>query len=92
MRGVHVGVLHRTNSAGVRGPEFSPRVPRGTFRIVLAGDSIAMGHGIEEDERYSAVLERILQEHLIGGRPVEDLTIERNSVCGTCDATASRTE
>lgn len=61
VRGVHVGVLHRTNSAGVRGPEFAAQAPPGTFRILLAGDSIAMGHGVLEQERYSAVTERLLQ-------------------------------
>ena len=71
VRGVHVGVLHRTNSAGVRGPEFAARAPRGTFRIVLAGDSIAMGHGVEEPERYSAVLEALLQREAPPGARFE---------------------
>jgi lysophospholipase L1-like esterase len=60
VRGIHEGVYYRTNSRGLRGPEYS-RVPaKGTFRILIAGDSVTMGSGVLEQDAYSAVLERLL--------------------------------
>jgi lysophospholipase L1-like esterase len=60
VRGLHHGVLHRTNSRGVRGPEYSDEPAPGTFRIVVAGDSFTMGHRVEEEEAYPARLEALL--------------------------------
>jgi len=68
VRGVHYGVLHRTNSRGLRGPEYSPEPEPGTFRIVLVGDSIAMGHRVDEAETYAARLERSLNSQSDGVR------------------------
>lgn len=60
VRGIHYGVLHRTNSRGVRGPEYAPEPPPGSYRIVLVGDSFAMGHRVAESDTYAARLERSL--------------------------------
>lgn len=58
VRGVHEGVLHRTNSAGMRGPEIALQAPPGTFRIALVGDSVTMGHRVKEEDTYAARLQR----------------------------------
>lgn len=60
VRGLHEGVLHRTNSAGMRGREVAREVPPGTFRIAVAGDSVTMGHRVVEEDTYSARSEREL--------------------------------
>jgi lysophospholipase L1-like esterase len=67
-RGVFRGVLHRTNSQGVRGPDYSPKPPRGTFRIAVVGDSYTMGQGVEEQDTYPAVVESLLNAREDGRR------------------------
>lgn len=60
LRGLHAGVLFETNSAGFRGPERSPEKPPGVFRIVVIGDSVAMGWGVAYEDTYSARVEAAL--------------------------------
>lgn len=60
VRGIHFGVLHRTNSHGVRGPEYTPQPEAGSFRIVVVGDSWVMGHRVEEESAYPARLQAML--------------------------------
>jgi len=67
-RAIHVGKFYRTNSAGFRGPEYSKVPARGTFRIVVVGDSVTMGSGVLEEETYSAVLETMLNAEQDGRR------------------------
>ena len=50
------GTYYRTNSLGVRGPEYDRPAAPGVFRIVVVGDSVTMGAGVEEDDTYSARL------------------------------------
>jgi lysophospholipase L1-like esterase len=59
-RGIHRGVLWRTNSAGFRGPEATPQPAPGVFRIAVVGDSFAAGDGVREEDAYAAQLERLL--------------------------------
>jgi hypothetical protein len=50
-----------TNSAGFRGTrEYSPAKPAGTYRVLVLGDSVALGHGVGDDETFAALLERDL--------------------------------
>ena len=59
-RGVHRNVLHRTNRLGVRGPEYTPKPLDGVLRILVTGDSITMGAGVPEEDRYTNQLARRL--------------------------------
>jgi hypothetical protein len=55
-----VGV--RINRRGLRGREVSAQPEAGTFRILVVGDSVAFGWGVEEEETFERVLERRLNE------------------------------
>lgn len=62
------GTYYRTNSLGVRGPEYErPAVP-GVIRIVVVGDSVTMGAGVEEEDTYAARLGAALAARHAGQR------------------------
>jgi lysophospholipase L1-like esterase len=66
----HRDVLMQTNSLGFRGPEIAETKPAGGLRILVLGDSITMGEGVQEEETYV----RRLEEYLRGGpRAVETI-------------------
>jgi len=60
MTGTLEGVSARINSRGLRG--VAPKVAKdpGVVRVVILGDSIVFGHGIEEDFTVSVLLEKRL--------------------------------
>jgi len=60
VRGIVRGVLYETNSGGFRGPERALEKAPGVFRVVVIGDSIAMGTGVLYEETYAARLETVL--------------------------------
>jgi lysophospholipase L1-like esterase len=64
------GLRFRVNRLGFRGPEVSRDKPAGTDRVLIVGDSIAMGAALPEETLVSADLERMLR----AARP--DRTIE----------------
>jgi hypothetical protein len=51
----------RLNSLGFREREFESTNARDRYRIVVIGDSYTFGQGIEENERFSNILERDLR-------------------------------
>ncbi len=62
VEGFFKGVIHKTNRHGFRGPDYSDTPADGVFRIVLIGDSIAMGQSVEYPNTYASLLETMLNE------------------------------
>jgi len=60
----------KINSYGFRDYEYSIENPESTFRIVVLGDSITFGQGVELNESYPKVLEKLLNECGNGGYEV----------------------
>ncbi|MDX9746300.1 MAG: GDSL-type esterase/lipase family protein [Syntrophales bacterium] len=68
----HVKAIHQspeyayqynTNSAGFRGTdEYSIKRPDGVIRIMVQGDSVTLGHGVQDEETYPALLQKRLRE------------------------------
>ena len=57
-----------TNAQGFRGTkEYAVDKPANVYRIIVLGDSVALGHGVEDNETFSALLE----EQLSSERPTE---------------------
>jgi lysophospholipase L1-like esterase len=64
-----------TNSRGMRDREYPESKPAGTFRVALAGDSIASGWGVGDGEGFEPLLEKALDagSRAQGGPAVEVL-------------------
>lgn len=65
---VHREARVRTNSLGMRAPEPDPVRVAGSLRIGVLGDSVAFGFGVEDDQTWSAHLQRRLESALPGRR------------------------
>jgi GDSL-like Lipase/Acylhydrolase family len=65
--------LQRVNNLGLRGRDLEPAKRQGTYRILMLGDSFTMGFGVEDDETFSALLERALRNRrsIFQGKTVE---------------------
>lgn len=64
------GTRVTSNSHGYRTPEVAIPKPAGTYRVVVMGSSNTMGHGVDDEECYTRLLERWLLG-VAKGRPVE---------------------
>lgn len=69
VRGLWNGVLYETNVWGFRGPVVAPDPAPRTFRIAVAGDSLAMGSGVRVEDAYPARLQEALRPAVRGRRP-----------------------
>jgi lysophospholipase L1-like esterase len=55
-------VAIKINGKGLRGREFPYEKPEGVKRIIVLGDSVAFGHGLEEQDSLPSVLQQRLPE------------------------------
>ncbi len=62
--GIWGGSFVKINSEGMRDDEYGLEKPKDVYRIAVLGDSNTFGLGVEQDETYSAVLERMLEKNL----------------------------
>lgn len=63
-----LGISHRTNAHGLRGPERPLERAGGPPRVAVLGDSVVWGFGIDQSETIPARLERLAAE---AGSPIE---------------------
>jgi lysophospholipase L1-like esterase len=81
--------MYRTNSAGLRGPEYARQAAPGVRRIGVVGDSVTVGWGVEEAMAYPAVLERNLRK----ARPESDWEVINLGMAGlSADSVMRRLE
>lgn len=71
-RGVHktpeFKVKVETNSDGLRDYEHPFKKEEGSYRILVIGDSFTFGEGVEMEESYPKVMEKLLNERGLGKR------------------------
>jgi lysophospholipase L1-like esterase len=66
-----MGVDISTNSLGLRDREYSFGKPKNTYRIMVLGDSITLGWGVDQSDSYPKKLEEMLHKNVSGKRGVD---------------------
>ena len=56
------GHLVKNNKYGFRERNFENPKPSGTYRVMVLGDSLTWGAGLDVEERYTAIAERLLRQ------------------------------
>ena len=51
-----------TNSHGLRGKDFSVKKARGTYRIIIVGECVTFGNGVNDHQTYAVLLQQILSK------------------------------
>jgi len=74
--------LYRVNSAGLRDDEASLEAPE----VIVLGDSFAMGWGVDQEEAFPQVLERLLGRRVLNAAVSSYGTARELRLLGTLDA------
>lgn len=61
-KSIQRGIEYKINSKGLRDYEYSYEKSEGTYRIVVLGDSVTTGFGVNLDELYVKQLEKLLND------------------------------
>jgi len=56
--------IQRVNHLGLRGAEVTVEKPKDTRRVLMLGDSFTMGKGVQDDETFAVLVEKMLQTSL----------------------------
>jgi len=65
--------IQTINSGGFRGREYSIEKPSGVYRIVVLGDSLTFGQGVNDNETFPYYLEELLNKKNISAKRFEVL-------------------
>jgi len=57
---------YTTNSLGYRGKEFAIDKPADTYRVLMLGDSVTFGWGVDDEQTFSYILEEKLTQEAQG--------------------------
>ncbi len=63
------GALSVINADGFRDDPFNPWEDRESYRIVLLGDSVAWGYGVDTEDAFPQLLERLINEDIPDASP-----------------------
>ena len=58
------GLPYDTNWMGFREKNFKAKKPKDVFRILVFGDSVTFGRALATQQRYTFILEKLLNIHL----------------------------
>lgn len=58
------GLSYKTNGMGFRERNFEFKKPKNVYRILVLGDSVTFGTAVANEQRYTNILERMLEQFL----------------------------
>ncbi|MBL7056148.1 SGNH/GDSL hydrolase family protein [Candidatus Woesearchaeota archaeon] len=65
----------KINSKGLRDNEYDYKKLAGTYRILVIGDSITFGFGVDQNKTYPKILESLLNQNKINNKDIEVINL-----------------